>query len=314
MNSERILFMGTPDFAVAILEKLIELECNVIGVVTQPDKPVGRNQLVAPTPVKKIALNHGIPVLQPIKIGAAKDDIIALNPDCIITCAYGQFIPESILNTPRLGAYNVHASLLPKYRGGAPIHQSIIDGNNVTGISIMRMVKKMDAGDVLSVVQVDIDDTDTLGSLHDKLKIAGAELLAQTLPLILAQTVTLTPQNEHEVSFAYNITKEQEFVNFNRDVKVVYDHIRGLTPWPVAYGRIEGKKVKFWQVHMQKDQQLAQPSEVIGMIDHSLAIQAIGGIILCDVLQLEGKGKVKASDFYNGLGKSWVGKLFEETV
>jgi len=314
MNSERILFMGTPDFAVAILKKLIELDCNIIGVVTQPDKPVGRNQLVAPTPVKEIALKFGIPVLQPIKIGNAKDDIIALNPDCIITCAYGQFIPESILNIPHLGAYNVHASLLPKYRGGAPIHQSIIDGNKVTGISIMRMVKKMDAGDVLSVVQIAIEDTDTMGNLHDKLKIAGAELLAQTLPQILTQTFTLTPQDESEVTFAYNITKEQEFVNFNRDVKVVYDHIRGLTPWPVAYGRIEGRKVKFWQIHMDKGQYLAQPSEVIGLIDHSLAIQAIDGIILCDVLQLEGKGKIQATDFFNGMGKIWVGKFFEEKL
>lgn len=314
MNSERILFMGTPDFAVAILEKLIELDSNVVGVVTQPDKPVGRNQLVAPTPVKEIALKFGIPVLQPIKISMAKDDIIALDPECIITCAYGQFIPESILNIPRLGAFNVHASLLPKYRGGAPIHQAVIDGNTVTGISIMRMVKKMDAGDVLSVVQIAIEDTDTMGYLHDKLKVAGAELLAQTLPQILSQTFTLTAQDESEVTFAYNITKEQEFVNFNRNVKVVYDHIRGLTPWPVAYGIIAGKKVKFWQVHMDQGQHLGQPSEVIGMIDHSLAIQAIDGIILCDVLQLEGKGKIQATDFFNGMGKSWIGKVFEEEL
>lgn len=313
MEKKRIIFMGTPDFAVEMLNVLLHETMDVVAVVTQPDKPVGRKHEIKPTPVKTKALEYGIFVLQPEKIGTIAEEIEALKPDLIVTCAYGQFIPQRILETPVFGSINVHASLLPEYRGGAPIHKSIIDGKGKTGISIMRMVKRMDAGDVMSQVEVDISDDDTVGTLHDKLQRAGAGLLKASLELLFSGNALWQPQDESKATFAYNIAKEQEFVSFNRDVKTVYNHIRGLIPWPVGYGVVNGKKIKFHRVGYQYGEPQGKPGEILGLEKDGLVVQALGGFLMLYEVQLEGKGKSNASDFFNGIGKSLVHACFEET-
>ena len=241
----KIVFMGTPEFAVPILEGLIE-SYDVVGVVTQPDKKVGRKQELVPTPIKKVALEHGIKVFQPEKIRKDYEDILAMNPDIIITCAYGQIIPKVILDYPRLGCINVHGSLLPKLRGGAPIHHAILDGYDKTGITIMYMDVKMDNGDIISTSETKIEDTDNLESLHDRLSIMGKELLLKTLPSIINGTNNRIKQNEDEVTFGYNITREEEHIDFNRTSREVFNHIRGLSPFPSAYAVLDDLEVKIY--------------------------------------------------------------------
>jgi len=312
MTKTKVIFMGTPEFAVKMLDVLVEEGFEVVAVVTQPDKPVGRRHEIQFSPVKIRALSYGFNVLQPIKIGESAELINALNADLIVTCAYGQFIPTRILEHPTFGAINVHASLLPQYRGGAPIHKAIIDGQKKTGISIMRMVKKMDAGDVMASSEVAITADDTVGTLHDKLQASAAELLRKSLPVLLSGNAVWQVQDETQATFAYNISKEQEFISFNRPAEVVYNHIRGLIPWPVGYGIIADKKIKFHKVAYHSDIIKGKPGEVLGLIDKAFAIQADDGILLLYELQLEGKGKANALDFYNGFGKSLLGVCFDE--
>lgn len=312
MAKTKVIFMGTPEFAVPMLEVLIEAKMDVIAVVTQPDKPVGRKHAIQASPVKIRALSHGIVVLQPDKIKACIEQINALNADLIVTCAYGQFIPSLILNHPTYGAINVHASLLPQYRGGAPIHTAIIDGQTETGISIMRMVKRMDAGDVMAQKSVAITQDDTLGTLHDKLQATAAALLRESLLLLLNNEAVWQVQDESSVTYAYNITKEQEFIRFNRPAAEVYNHIRGLIPWPVGFGIIGGRKIKFHNVKLLQHSLKGALGEVLGLMDGAFAVQAQDGIILLYELQMEGKGKASATDFFNGIGKSLVGTCFDE--
>lgn len=311
MDKPRVIFMGTPQFSCGILDTLVEMGENVVAVVSQPDRKVGRKQEIQETPVKKAALAYGIPVIQPEKIKETPDDVLAYKPDIIITCAYGQLIPESILTTPKFRCINVHASLLPKYRGGAPIHWSVIHGDAETGITIMYMAKKMDAGDIITQQSIRIEEMDTTSSMFDKLEVVGKELLKKTLPLIYKGDFVSIPQKEEEVTYAWNIEKEQEFVSFKRDVTVVYNHIRGLISWPVGHGLLEGKKIKLHKVHRILKQHQDQPGLCIGLIDDAFVVACEGGYIYIDELQLEGKSKTLAKDFYHGQGKNYVGKFFE---
>lgn len=311
MNKPRIIFMGTPQFSCGILETLVEMGENVVAVVTQPDKKVGRKQEIQETPIKIKAKEFGIPVLQPIKIKESIEEVLAFKPDLIVTAAYGQLIPDAILNSPKYRCINVHASLLPKYRGGAPIHMAVINGEKETGITIMYMEKKMDSGDILTQKVLPIDIKDTTSDLFDKLEQVGKELLKETLPKLINGELTPIPQNEDDVTFAWNISKEQEFVSFNRPVMEVYNHIRGLISWPVGYGIIEGKKIKLHKVHYVEEKHHNKPGECIGLIDDAFVIACEGGFIYVDELQLEGKTKTLAKDFYHGNGKNYVGKCFE---
>ena len=227
---KRVCFMGTPQFAVAILDALVQSDVDVVAVVSQPDKRVGRKQILQATPVKERALSYNIPVLQPIKIKDSLEELKELNLDLIVTCAYGQFIPESILNTPRYGSVNIHASLLPKYRGGAPIHKAIINGETESGITIMRMVKKMDAGDIIFQESCPIYEDDDFGFLHDRLQDLGSSMIKKYLNELFNPDLKTIPQDESFVTFSYNITSEEEFVNFNDSMKNVVNKIRGLNP------------------------------------------------------------------------------------
>lgn len=306
----RVLFMGTPEFAVSILNCLLESDIELVGVVSQPDKPVGRKQILTPTPVKKLALDRHIPVYQPEKVKELAETILALNLDLIVTCAYGQFIPSSILEAPKYGCVNVHASLLPKYRGGAPIHKALINGETETGVTLQKMVKKMDAGNMIDTIKVRITEDDDVGSLHDKLKVAGAALLKAKLPDLFQANVLSLPQDESQVTFAYNITPEEEFVSFKRDVCVVYNQIRGLSPWPIGHGLINGKKLKLIKAFKIVEAHEYPLGEFVAF-EKGLMIACQNGFVVITHCQYEGKERMDAAAFYNGLGKTLIHGFFE---
>ena len=306
----KILFMGTPDIAVSMLKQILADGYDVIGVVTQPDKKAGRKQEVKMSEVKQCALQNNIPVYQPVRIKDDYKGLMMLGADLIVTCAYGQFIPSELLEAPTYGSINVHASLLPKLRGGAPIHKAIIYGEKETGMSIMRMVKAMDAGAVMAQCKVRIEETDTAGSLYDKLAEAGAKLLSESIVKIIDGKAVFVEQEEEKATFAYTISKEEEFVSFDRDISKVYDHIRGLIPFPVGHGIINNKKVKFHKVRKVEKAIYSKPGEVLGLLDGGFAIAAVNGYVLIDEIQMEGKAKTDAKAFFNGAGKQLVGQCF----
>lgn len=307
----KIIFMGTPEFAVPILEGLIE-SYDVIGVVTQPDKKVGRKQELVPTPIKKVALEHGIKVFQPEKIRKDYEDILAMNPDIIITCAYGQIIPKVILDYPRLGCINVHGSLLPKLRGGAPIHHAIIDGYDKTGITIMYMDVKMDNGDIISTSETKIEDTDNLESLHDRLSIMGKELLLKTLPSIIDGTNKRIKQNEDEVTFGYNITREEEHIDFNRTSREIFNHIRGLSPFPSAYAVLDDVEVKIYDSYIGNKKYAATPGEICSIYNDGLGVCTRDGEIIITSIKISGKKRMLVKDYLNGVKKDdLIGKVFK---
>lgn len=311
MKDLKVIFMGTPDFCVPILESLIE-KTNVIAVVTQPDKEVGRKHEIMYSPIKKVALQHNIKVFQPFKIREEYQDIIDLNPDIIITCAYGQIIPEVILNNPRLGCINVHASLLPKLRGGAPIHKAIIDGYDKTGITIMYMDKGMDTGDMISKVEVKIEDNDTAESLHDKLKKVSVPLLLETLPKIIDGTNSREKQNDEDATYAYNVSREEEHIDFNKTSKEIYNQIRGLNSWPGAYAVIDNNIIKIWASTITNNKYNMEPGKVVNIDKTGIEVVTKDSSILITELQLSGKKKVFIKDFINGINKEdYLNKIFK---
>lgn len=297
----KVVFMGTPEFSVNVLNKLIE-NTNVIGVVTQPDKIVGKNSEKSFTPIKKVALEHNIKVFQPEKIRKNYEDILALNPDIIITCAYGQIIPSAILDYPKYGCINVHASLLPYLRGGAPLHHAIIDGYDQTGITIMYMDKGMDTGDIITQEAISILDSDCVGTIHDKLSILGAELLIKTLPSIINGTNHRIKQDESLVTFGYNIKREEEIIDFNKNCREIFNQIRGLNPFPGAYLLLEGKTIKVYEsTYLETDKyQDSINGEIVIASKNELGIKCQNGIIYLLDIKKEGKKRMKINDYLNG--------------
>lgn len=303
----KIIFMGTPAFSVPILEGLIENGYNIQAVVTQPDRPVGRKKIITPTPVKEAALKHDLLVLQPEKISgsAEMEKIIELAPDVIVTAAFGQFLPEKILQVPTFGAINVHASLLPKYRGGAPVHYSIIEGEKETGVTIMEMVKKMDAGDILAQKAIPITKQDDVGTMFERLSIVGKELLLETLPKILAKEITPIPQDESQVTFSPNITREQEKIDWQKTAEQVDNQVRGMRPWPTAFTTYQATNWKIWAVTPLEETTTAAPGTIVKRSKKELWIACGQGTVLAiNTLQPSGKGKLSIQDFLNGVGKA----------
>ncbi|WP_066365089.1 methionyl-tRNA formyltransferase [Neobacillus fumarioli] len=301
----KIVFMGTPDFSVPILKQIIADGYDVIGVVTQPDRPVGRKKVLTPPPVKTAALNHAIPVFQPEKIREDKElsKILALKPDLIVTAAFGQILPKELLDAPRYGCINVHASLLPELRGGAPIHYAIIQGKQKTGVTIMYMAEKLDAGDILTTVEVPITEEDNVGTLHDKLSAAGANLLSETLPLLLAGKLTPIPQNERQATFAPNIKREQEKINWTMPGETIYNQIRGLNPWPVAYTTLEGQVLKIWKAEKREGLIGENPGTIIKIETDGFTVSTGNDIaIKVTELQPSGKKKMTSGQFLQGAG------------
>lgn len=306
----RIIFMGTPDFSTKVLEMLIAKE-DVIAVVTQPDRPVGRKRVMTPSPVKKVALEHGIEVYQPEKISTSDDlqKLIDLEPDLIVTAAFGQILPKALLDAPKLGAINVHASLLPKYRGGAPIHQAIIDGEKETGVTIMYMAPKLDAGDIISQQAIDIEANDDVGSMHDKLSFLGADLLAKTLPDIINGTNDRIEQNESEATFASNISREDERIDWTQPAQAVYNHIRGLSPWPVAYTKLDDTNMKLYAAKIVEGNN-GEPGEIIETMKKAIIVgTGSADAIALTEIQLSGKKRMPTANFLSGYQDDLVGKV-----
>ena len=302
MKNTKVIFMGTPDFAVPVLQTLIDTT-EVVLVVTQPDKMVGRNKVLTPPPVKQLAMENNIEVFQPTKIREDYERITSLNADLIITCAYGQIIPEEILNNPRLGCINVHASLLPRLRGGAPIHHAIIDGEEKTGITIMYMDKKMDTGDIISTVEYIIKDTDNVGTLHDELSKMGSKLLLDTLPSIIDGTNNRIPQNHDEATYAWNIKREEERLTYNKPAKEVYNQIRGLYPWPTANTIINEIEVKVLEAQISDRDSKFSPGTICEINKDSIGICTQDKVILITKVKPFGKKAMDAKDYINGLNK-----------
>ena len=306
----KVLFMGTPEFSVNILEGLID-NYDVVGVVSQPDREVGRKRILTPTPVKEVALNHNIKVIQPIKIRKEYEDVLSLEPDLIVTCAYGQIIPKEILDYPKYGCINVHASLLPKYRGGAPIHRAIMNGDAVTGITIMYMDEGMDTGDMISKKEVVIEDDDNLETLSNKLSIVGKDLLLETLPSIIDGTCERVKQNDEEVSFAYNVKSEEEHIDFNKTSNDINNLVRALSPMIGAYFLLNGERFNVYKCRIGTNKH-----EDIGIIKNiykdGIGISTGDGEIILEEIQPFGKKKMTAASYLNGIDKnSLIGKVLE---
>lgn len=302
MKNIKIIFMGTPEFAVSVLEGLIE-NYNVVLVVSQPDKKIGRKQILTSTPIKEIAIKNNIEVFQPEKIREDYQIIIDLKPDIIITCAYGQIIPKEILKYPRLGCINVHASLLPKLRGGAPLHHAIIDGYKETGITIMYMDEQMDTGDIINKKSIEISNNDTLGSIHDKLMILGRDLLLETLPSIIEENNSRTKQNNEEATYAYNIKREEEHIDFNKTVDEIDRLIRGLNPWPLANTIINDEEIKIIECVKEKNESKELPGTIVDISKDSFSIKAKDGIIKVIKIKPFCKSTMSVKDYLNGIKK-----------
>ena len=311
----KIIFMGTPGFSVPILDGLVEAGYEVLRVVTQPDRPVGRKKVLTPPPVKEAALKHNIKVLQPEKISgsAEMDEIMTLEADLIVTAAFGQFLPESLLESPRLGAINVHASLLPKYRGGAPVHYSIINGDDKTGVTIMRMIKKMDAGAILTQESLPIEKTDDVGSMFEKLSLLGKKMLLEMLPDFLEGKIKDTPQEESQVTYSPNITREEEQIDWQKTSGLVDSQVRGMRPWPVAYTMHQDSRVKIWDTMVLEETTTEKPGTIIQINKKNFWVACGEGTVLqINDLQPAGKGRLKAVEYLNGVGREMeVGNHFE---
>lgn len=311
MKKIRTIFMGTPSFSVPILEALIDL-LDIILVVCQPDKEKDRKGNLLFSPCKKVAIEHNIEVFQPLKIKDDYQKILAKEPELIITAAYGQIVPEVILDYPKYGCINVHGSLLPKLRGGAPIHHAIINGDKETGITIMYMDKKMDAGDIISQRKIEIADDMYLDELYDKMSLLGRDLLVDTLPSIIEGTNSRTKQNEEEATFGLNIIKEEEKVNFNNKAIDIYNRIRGLSSVPGAFAIINGKRMKFYRAEITQINSKKEPGTIEKIDSSGIFVSTFDFLIKITELKIEGKKRCSVKDFVNGIKvNEYLGVRFE---
>lgn len=302
MKDTRVVFMGTPEFAVPILDVLIK-NYNVVLVVSQADKEKDRKGNLLYTPVKKKAIDNNIPVYQPDSIRREYDEIIKYKPDIIVTCAYGQIIPMELLNYPKYGCINVHASLLPKLRGGAPIHRAIMNGDKETGITIMYMDEKMDNGDIISQEKIDILEDDNLDSLYDKLSKLGSELLLKTLPDILSNKNKRIKQEENDVTYGYNILREEEKIDFNDKALNIHNKVRALSSSPGAYCYLNEKRLKIYKTILTDTISDEKPGTVVDVTKNGIYVATGDYIIIIKELKLEGKKKCDVRDFVNGINK-----------
>ncbi len=296
----KTVFMGTPEFAVGTLQGLLEAGVDLVGVYTQPDRPKGRGKKLAPPPVKELARQHGIPVFQPVKLRApeAVAELQALAPDLIVVVAYGQILPQSVLDIPTCGCINVHASLLPKYRGAAPINKAIVDGETVTGITTMRMDAGLDTGDMLVKRSLTIGPDETAGELHDRLAALGRETMEETLRQLLAGTLQPEKQNDNESSYAPMMKKEDGLVDWSLPAREVHNRVRGLAPWPGAYTHLDGEVLKLAQTRVIAGS--GRPGEIVSASADGIDIACGDGAVRVGALQLPGRKMLPAADFLRG--------------
>ncbi len=299
--------MGTPQFAVPILQGLLDQKYDILCVVTQPDRPVGRKHRISQSPVKQAAVANHLPVFQPEKLSGSPEmqRVIGFHPDLIVTAAYGQFLPTKMLNAVKIAAVNVHGSLLPKYRGGAPVQYAIMNGDSETGISLIYMVKKMDAGDILAQKAISVQPDDDTETMFDKLSIVGRDLLLATLPKVITGDISPVPQDEDQVVFSPNIKPEEEQLDFNQTAFMVNAKVRALRPDPVAYTVINGKRTKIWRAQVVDQTTEMAPGSVVEKTKHQLLLSAGKGTVLSiQELQPAGKPKQQITDYLNGIGQS----------
>lgn len=315
MKKLNVIFMGTPMFARVVLEKLID-NTNVVMVVCQPDREKDRKGNIIYPEVKKLAIDNNIEVYQPLKIREEYQYVLDKNPDIIITCAYGQILPKEILDYPKYGCINVHGSLLPKLRGGAPIHHAIINGEEKTGITIMYMDRKMDSGDIISQKEVEILDSDNLDSLYEKLSYVGSELLIETLPSIINATNNRRKQDESLVTFGYNITKEEEIVEFNDTARNIFNKVRGLSTIPGASTYLDNKRVKIYEVEITDKVSKGTCGKIVEVEKDGILVNTKDYLVRIKDIKLEGKKRCKVSEYLNGIknkseliGKEFIGKI-----
>ena len=305
-----IIYMGTPQFSKIVLQGLIKKH-KIRAIITQPDKPVGRKKEIKFSPVKQFAYDNSILVLQPENIYNDCNEIIDLEPDLIITCAYGQKLPIELLQLPKLGCINVHASLLPKLRGGAPIQKAIIDGYSKTGVTIMYMAEEMDTGDIISQQGIPISDDDTAETLYYKLADLGTKLLLDTLPSIINKTNTRQKQKEEDATYALTIKRETEKISFDQTKRQIVNLVRGLNDWPGAYCILDNHIMKVWSCY-ETDNVYPEKinGEITSITKDGFGIKVSNGEIVCTIIQLEGKNKISGKDFVNG-HKNIVGKILK---
>lgn len=296
----RVVFMGTPDIAATCLKKIIADGFEVVGVYTQPDRPKGRGMKMVFSPVKEVALANDLPVFQPENFRADEDvqALADLKPDVVAVVAYGRILPQRVLDIPAKGCVNIHASILPQYRGSAPYQWAVLDGRKETGVTAQHMAAKMDAGDIIDVAKTPIGPDETAGELLDRLAVLGGDLLSRTLTRFAAGTVAGTPQNEAEVSFAPMLDKTMCPIDWNQTAQQVHDHVRGLHPWPVATMELKGQKFK---VHATKIVEgSGQPGEILGLTKTGLRIACGQGAVEVTQLQAEGGKRMAAPDYFRG--------------
>ncbi|MCW1069649.1 methionyl-tRNA formyltransferase [Streptococcus anginosus] len=306
-----IIFMGTPDFSATVLKGLLESkQYEILAVVTQPDRAVGRKKEIRMTPVKELALDYGLPIYQPEKLSksAELDSLLNLNADGIVTAAFGQFLPSKLLDSVNF-AVNVHASLLPKYRGGAPIHYAIINGDKEAGVTIMEMVKEMDAGDMIARRAIPIEETDNVGTMFEKLALVGRDLLLESLPSYLAGDLKPVPQDKNQVTFSPNILPEKEIIDWTKTNHQIFNQIRGMNPWPVAHTLLNGERFKIYEATPVEG--LGQAGEILVIGKKELIVATGEGALSLQTVQPAGKSKMTIIDFLNGLGRQLsVGDFF----
>ncbi len=294
----RIVFMGTPDFAVPCLQALIDDNNEICAVFTQPDKPKGRKYVLTPPPVKELALKHSLPVYQPItlKDGSALNILQELNPELILVVAYGKILPKEIIELPPYGCINIHASLLPKYRGASPIQQAVLHGEKKTGVTSMYMDIGLDTGDMLLKTEVDIGENETADELHDRLSAVGAKLIVETVHAAAAGTLVRTPQDDAVSTYAPLLTREMSIIDFSKSAAEIHNQVRGLNSWPSATTTLEGKKLKIHRTCLAKGQ--GQPGTVLSL--NPLIVACGSGAIEITELQPEGKKKMTAQEYLRG--------------
>lgn len=299
----RIVFMGTPDFAAASLQRLIDEKFDIAGVFTQPDKPKGRGMELAYSPVKELALANGLPVYQPAKMrdGTALEIIKELAPDILAVVAYGRILPDDILAVPRYGAVNVHGSLLPKYRGAAPIQWAVLNGDKVTGVSTMYLASEMDTGDVIYTAETEIGEFETSGELFDRLKVMGAELLCRTLRDIESGTAPRTPQEHDKASYVKMLDKSLSPIDWNKDARGVIKWIYGMQPWPVATAELDGAVYKIFAAAYTDTHTDKAPGSIVATGKDGIEVACGGGeTVMIKELQAPGKKRMSAADFLRG--------------
>ena len=299
----RVVFMGTPDFAVGTLEAICDAGYEVAGLVTQPDKAKGRSKELVPTPVKAAALARGLNVFQPVKIRDAQaiEAVRQMKPDVIVVVAFGQIIPQEILDMAPYGCLNVHASLLPAYRGAAPIQWAVLNGDEESGVTIMRMDAGLDTGDVIAKKVVKLAADETSGSLFDRLSAEGAKFLVETLPSVFDGTAVYEKQPEESTTpYAGMIQKKMGEINWNDSAEKIERLVRGMNPWPSAYTKLDGKTLKIWKAHVEKPEMTGDVGKIVRMDKKGMYVQTGEGILCVDELQIEGKKRMNTGDFLRG--------------